>query len=40
MNILGIVLGATIVFALLVVLGKTGGGAFEENEEHEEFEEE
>ena len=35
MNILGIILGAAIVFALLYILGKTGGGAFEDHEDEE-----
>ena len=36
MNILGIILGAAIVFVLLFVLGKTGGGAFEDLDDGEE----
>ena len=36
MNILGIILGAAIVFGLLFVLGKTGGGAFEDLDDGEE----
>ena len=36
MNILGIILGAAIVFVLLFVLGRTGGGVFEDHDDTEE----